>query len=173
MDEKESQNTRSRVSSIAAGSGSAGPKHDSGIGQMNEKSSNPSLPNDFLKWINPQLFAAIPLGIAVIGPDYNLVYANNAFEELFGPWKNRKCFSVYKSKKEMCSECDSELTFKDGVSRVNEEVGYEVQQGTILKEIADFASKEENNINFVVMGTHGMKGGQKIFGRWELKVVYG
>jgi nucleotide-binding universal stress UspA family protein len=56
---------------------------------------------------------------------------------------------------------------------LNEEVGYEVQQGTIFKEIADFASKEENDINFVVMGTHGMKGGQKVFGSWALKVVSG
>ena len=45
--------------------------------------------------------------------------------------------------------------------------------GNIFKEIADYASKEENNINFVVMGTHGMKGGQKLFGSWALKVVAG
>jgi nucleotide-binding universal stress UspA family protein len=56
---------------------------------------------------------------------------------------------------------------------LNEEVGFEVQQGTIFKEIADFASNEENNVNFVVMGTHGMKGGQKVFGSWALKVVSG
>lgn len=56
---------------------------------------------------------------------------------------------------------------------LGEEVGYFVRQGKIFKEIADFASKEENNINFVVMGTHGMKGGQKLFGSWALKVVAG
>jgi PAS domain S-box-containing protein len=92
---------------------------------MIEKSAHVSSPKDFLKWINPQLFAAIPLGIAVIDSDYNLVYANKAFEELFGTWENRKCYSVYKSKDEMCSYCESAMTFKDGVSRVNEEVGYD------------------------------------------------
>jgi len=56
---------------------------------------------------------------------------------------------------------------------LGEEVGYYVRHGNIFKEIADFASKEENNINFVVMGTHGMKGGQKLFGSWALKVVAG
>ena len=56
---------------------------------------------------------------------------------------------------------------------LGEEVGYFVRHGNIFKEIADFASKEENNINFVVMGTHGMKGGQKLFGSWALKVVAG
>ncbi len=56
---------------------------------------------------------------------------------------------------------------------LGEEVGYSVHHGKIFKEIADYASKEENNINFVVMGTHGMKGGQKLFGSWALKVITG
>ena len=56
---------------------------------------------------------------------------------------------------------------------LGEEVSYVVHHGKIFKEIADFASKEENNINFVVMGTHGIKGGQKLFGSWALKVVAG
>ncbi|MCK5693916.1 MAG: universal stress protein, partial [Bacteroidales bacterium] len=56
---------------------------------------------------------------------------------------------------------------------LGEEVGYKVQHGVIFKEIADFASKEENNITFVVMGTHGMNGKQKLFGSWALKVVSG
>jgi len=54
-----------------------------------------------------------------------------------------------------------------------EDVGFFVHHGKIFKEIADYASKEESNINFVVMGTHGMKGGQRLFGSWALKVVAG
>jgi nucleotide-binding universal stress UspA family protein len=54
-----------------------------------------------------------------------------------------------------------------------EEVSYHLHQGKIFKEIADFASVEENNINLVVMGTHGMKGNQKLFGSWALRVVVG
>ena len=53
------------------------------------------------------------------------------------------------------------------------EVGYVIQEGNIFREIADYASKEENNVNFVVMGTHGMKGGQKLFGSWALRVISG
>ena len=56
---------------------------------------------------------------------------------------------------------------------LGEEVSFVVQQGNIFKEIADYASREENNINFVVMGTHGMKGGQKVFGSWALRVIAG
>ena len=54
-----------------------------------------------------------------------------------------------------------------------EEVGYYLHHGSIFKEIAEYASKEENNVNFVVMGTHGMKGSQKLFGSWALRVVAG
>ncbi len=56
---------------------------------------------------------------------------------------------------------------------LGEEVGYFVNHGKIFKEIADYASKEENNVHFVVMGTHGMKGSQKLFGSWALKVITG
>jgi nucleotide-binding universal stress UspA family protein len=55
----------------------------------------------------------------------------------------------------------------------NEEVSYFVNHGKIFKEIAEYASKEENRVNFVIMGTHGMKGGQKFFGSWALKVIIG
>lgn len=54
-----------------------------------------------------------------------------------------------------------------------EEVGSAVAHGKIFKEISDYASKDDNNVNFVVMGTHGMKGSQKLFGSWALKVIAG
>ena len=54
-----------------------------------------------------------------------------------------------------------------------EEVTYHIHQGRIFKEIADFASEESNRINLVVMGTHGMKGSQKLFGSWALRVIAG
>jgi len=56
---------------------------------------------------------------------------------------------------------------------LGEDVGYYVHHGKIFNEISEYASQEENNVNFVVMGTHGMKGGQKLFGSWALKVIAG
>lgn len=53
------------------------------------------------------------------------------------------------------------------------EVSYFVDHGKIFKEIAEYASKEENMVDFVVMGTHGMKGSQKFLGSWALKVITG
>ena len=78
---------------------------------------------------------------------------------------------------EPAEEEPARVKMKDSVEEIRkslgEEVGYHVHQGKIFKEIAEFASKEENNINFVVMGTHGMKKGQKFFGSWALKVIAG
>lgn len=56
---------------------------------------------------------------------------------------------------------------------LGEEVSYYIHKGKIFKEIADFASKEGNKINLVVMGTHGMNGSQKLFGSWALRVIAG
>jgi len=44
-----------------------------------------------------------------------------------------------------------------------------IQKGTIFTSIADFVNK--NNASLVVMGTHGMKGMQKLTGSWALKVI--
>jgi len=81
---------------------------------------------DLERSISLQLIESIPLGIAVIDPDYNLVYANKTFEQLFGPWKRQKCYSAYKNKDKMCAYCESTMTFKDGLSRINEEEGYDI-----------------------------------------------
>ena len=54
-----------------------------------------------------------------------------------------------------------------------EDVAYFVHAGKIFNEIAEYASNEDNRVNFVVMGTHGMKGTQKLFGSWALKVIAG
>lgn len=45
----------------------------------------------------------------------------------------------------------------------------QVQKGSIFTSIADFVNKNEASL--VIMGTHGIKGMQKLTGSWALKVV--
>jgi PAS domain S-box-containing protein len=92
---------------------------------MTKKATKNSSASDLNRWVNLQLIETIPLGIAIIDPKYNLVFANTTFEQLFGDWKNRKCYNAYKSENDMCAYCESTLTFTDGIPRVNEEVGYD------------------------------------------------
>ncbi len=93
---------------------------------MTKETTKNAQATDLERWVNLQLIESIPLGIAIIDPDYNLVYANDAFEQLFGAWNNRKCYNAYKNKDEMCDYCESAMTFQDGLSRVNEESGYDI-----------------------------------------------
>jgi nucleotide-binding universal stress UspA family protein len=48
-------------------------------------------------------------------------------------------------------------------------VSCEILKGSIFTAIAEFANKKDANL--VVMGTHGMKGMQKLTGSWALKVI--
>ncbi|MFC1886137.1 PAS domain S-box protein [Thermodesulfobacteriota bacterium] len=111
----------------------------------------PTSSNNLDKWLKERLFNEIPMAIAVIDPAYNLVYANRSFERIFGEWKNRKCFSVYKSRDVICPYCKGAETFKDGVSRVNEEMGYDKNDNFIrylkhTKPIVD----ENGNIPYLI-----------------------
>ena len=46
-----------------------------------------------------------------------------------------------------------------------------VIKGSIFTSIAEFANSKDKEVNLVVMGTHGMKGMQKLTGSWALKVI--
>ena len=55
--------------------------------------------------LKEQFFNALPMGIAVLNPDFDVVYANETFEKMFGAWKKQKCFAVYKNRETVCSKC--------------------------------------------------------------------
>lgn len=79
---------------------------------------------DIDKWIRENLFNAVPMAIAVIDRKFNIIHANTAFEQMFGLWQNRKCYAVYKGRKSVCKICKSDEAFKDGIPRINDEIGY-------------------------------------------------
>jgi nucleotide-binding universal stress UspA family protein len=53
--------------------------------------------------------------------------------------------------------------------KYNVPIVYHISKGSIFSAIAEFANEKEANL--VVMGTHGMKGMQKLTGSWALKVI--
>ena len=60
------------------------------------------------------LFDRVPCYITVIGEDYRIVRANEAFRENFGDVLGQHCYKVYKRRKSKCPNCPAEKTFKDG-----------------------------------------------------------
>ena len=59
----------------------------------------------------------------------------------------------------------------DCLKKFNVKPDFFVRVGTIFKTINEVS--DEISANFVIMGTHGMKGMQKILGSWALKVIAG
>jgi len=58
---------------------------------------------------------------------------------------------------------------EEGSNKYNIPITYHIKKGSIFTDIAEFVNEKEANL--VVMGTHGMKGMQKLTGSWALKVI--
>ncbi len=102
-------------------------------------------------WITENLFNSVSMSCAVVDTEFNIIYANNAFEQMFGKWKTRKCYSVYKNRDSICTSCKAANAFKDGIPRTNEEVGYDKsgQRTNYLKHTIPVPD-EEGNIGFLI-----------------------
>ncbi len=58
---------------------------------------------------------------------------------------------------------------EENSKKYNVPISYSVSKGSIFSAIAEFA--HDKDASLVVMGTHGMKGMQKLTGSWALKVI--
>lgn len=83
--------------------------------------------HELKQWFHTEILNQIPLNIAVIDKDFNIVEANENFLRTFGPWRNKRCFEVYKGKKEVCSSCEAKKTFQDGKVRIYEDDGTDAE----------------------------------------------
>jgi nucleotide-binding universal stress UspA family protein len=58
---------------------------------------------------------------------------------------------------------------EENSKKYNVPIIYHISKGSIFTEIAEYVNEKEASL--VVMGTHGMKGMQKLTGSWALKVI--
>ena len=58
---------------------------------------------------------------------------------------------------------------EESSKKFNVPITYHISKGSIFTSIAEYANEKEASL--VVMGTHGMKGMQKLTGSWALKVI--
>jgi nucleotide-binding universal stress UspA family protein len=58
---------------------------------------------------------------------------------------------------------------EENSKKYNMPVSYQIARGSIFSQIAEFVNDKDASL--VVMGTHGMKGMQKVTGSWALKVI--
>ena len=75
------------------------------------------------RWISEELFDHVPMAICVVDQQFRIVEANERFTELYGEWRGRFCYEVYKDRNERCARCGAAKTFRDGKTRQREEAG--------------------------------------------------
>jgi nucleotide-binding universal stress UspA family protein len=73
------------------------------------------------------------------------------------------------SKEEAKKKVHLQQLTEENSKKYNARISYHISKGSIFKAIAEFANEKEASL--VVMGTHGMKGMQKLTGSWALKVI--
>jgi signal transduction histidine kinase len=88
------------------------------------------------------LFDRVPCYVTVIGEDYRIVRANEAFREKFGDVHGRHCYKVYKRRETKCPNCPAAKTFKDGrlhnstqvgIGKRGQEIQYAVTTSPLLR----------------------------------------
>jgi len=102
-------------------------------------------------WIRENLFDVVPIATAVMDRDFNVLFANRAFEQIFGEWQNQKCHAVYKDRDSVCEDCSAIEVFNDGTPRISLEVGFN-KEGTLTHYTKHtFPIKDDDgNISFLV-----------------------
>ncbi|TKJ37282.1 histidine kinase [candidate division LCP-89 bacterium B3_LCP] len=68
------------------------------------------------------LFEEVPCYISMQDKELNIFDSNKAFKEKFDTALGKKCYEVYKRRKNECFPCMVQDTFRDGRQRVHEEV---------------------------------------------------
>jgi PAS domain S-box-containing protein len=76
---------------------------------------------DLHTWFLSELFDQVPMKIAVIDRDLNIVQANRHFMETFGEWTGRHCYELYKGRDSKCENCNAERAFEQGCICVSRE----------------------------------------------------
>ena len=103
------------------------------------------------RFLEQELFEQVPFQVAVIDRNYNIVAANRQFREVFGSWKGRRCFEVFKGLFQPCPECQAMDTFKDGLVRVADSSGID-RHGRSCHYVAHLAPlfKDRGEVAYVI-----------------------
>ena len=82
-----------------------------------------NVPAEIQRWLGESLFESVPVSVAVIDRQFHMVLANHSFERLFGEWRGRLCWEVYKDRDRKCVHCPADRAFDEGTLQIREEVG--------------------------------------------------
>jgi signal transduction histidine kinase len=104
------------------------------------------------------LFEEMPLNVAVIDREYNIVDANTRFTKKFGDWEGKKCYAVYKKLDQPCDNCPSAKVFEDGKPVVADAVGVD-RHGRpthYVGHVVPLRRKQDDPVEYVVEMTRSV-----------------
>ncbi len=70
------------------------------------------------------LFENSPNFITILDRDLNIVRANRRMVSTFGNMRGKKCYEIYKRKKQICNNCSALDAFRDGTTHSASQVGF-------------------------------------------------
>ena len=70
------------------------------------------------------LFENSPNFISIVDRDLNILRANRRMINTFGNLRGKKCYEVFKKKKQICNNCPTMEVFNDGVTHSSSQVGF-------------------------------------------------
>jgi len=106
---------------------------------------------ELVNWIEKKFVNEVPLFIAALDQELNIVFANQAYTEKFGEWQGKKCFDVYKKRNSICEDCTSRFGFSNGKISVSEQTGFD-KNGRVIHYIKYTIPVvgEGGNVNYLV-----------------------
>ena len=87
-------------------------------------SSQPlSLFSDLAFWKKNKIFDVLPVPVAILNTEKEIVYANTSFTHTFGPWEKLKCWEAYHKTDCLCRHRSCERAFEKQVPIVSKGQG--------------------------------------------------
>ncbi len=69
------------------------------------------------------------VGLSVVGPDFQVLWANRVLKDLFGDVESKKCYSAFHERDQLCPDCGVNKIFQNGESSDRREVRAEYGRG--------------------------------------------
>jgi PAS domain S-box-containing protein len=87
-----------------------------------EKSEHKQAEEELLAQKNKlqSIIDAMVSGLSILDLEYNIIYQNEIFKNVFGDRLGQKCYMAYVSKDKVCEGCPVEMAYKDGTAHTTE-----------------------------------------------------
>ena len=89
--------------------------------------------SDLAFWKKNRIFEVLPVPVAILNAEKEIIYANTRFAKTFGPWEKLKCWEAYHKTEELCKHRSCARAFEkqvpivskgDGITQSGQSIHY-------------------------------------------------